>query len=146
MQIWETYLRGGQCTPSPGRMDTCLCPPQSLRRSWTALHPYREKKRQRSINHLISSHNCAEMKLHGLLLYKHKEAWRRLFRRRTGESHCIAAGIGCDCNTLSAENRRKTGYFWLHNGQGWRGTEASQCTSSTGGYFMQIFHEWVCFF
>ncbi len=102
------------------------------------------QKRKRSFNHFISSHDHAEMKSQ-YLLYKHKEAWRRLFHRRTGESHCIAAGIGCDCNTLSAEKVRKTGYFWLHNEQGWRGTYANQWTSCTGAILCKYLMN-ECFF
>lgn len=105
---WETYLRGGRCIPLRGHTDTCLFLPRSPRWSWTALHPHREKKTQHSLHNFILNLLLAlKSKPLGLLLDKHREVWRRSFRRRTGESRCIAAGSGCDCSTRSAENRRE---------------------------------------
>lgn len=44
----KSYPQGGLCSPWLDHKDTCLCPPQSLRRSWTSLCPNREKDRRYS--------------------------------------------------------------------------------------------------
>lgn len=100
MLIWKTYRQEGQCSPLLDLVGICLCLPQSLMRSWTALHPVKCSLV------FYYRHTAAELQLHHalrFLLCKHKAVWRRLFHRCISETRCISAESGCGCNILSAK-------------------------------------------
>lgn len=112
MLIWKTYRQEGQCIPLLDHMGICLCLPQSLTRSWTALHP---------VTCSLAFYYCptvARLQLRcasRFLLCKHKAVWRRLFHRCISETHCIFAESGCGCNILSVTRGKNKLIIRLHN-------------------------------